>query len=138
MQNFDLFCYEIETEDLVDSSEEDFCSLESFFRLELENHGHLLKIHVFLQSHPMNLLKAFSLVTMFSFLKDKKLTNMIFLLNKFFSTNNSQILFILTFLNSKHLGYFSRIALQQLYGQLSKFLESVVVIELDAVAFCDD
>ena len=130
--------HEIKTENLIDSGKDDFGSLESFFCLELEDHGHLLKVNVFLQHDPMNLLKAFSLVTMFDFLKDKKLINLVFLLYQLLTADNGQILFILTFLNSKHLGYLTSITLEQIYRQLTELLERVVVIQLDAVTSRDD
>ena len=110
---FNLLSYEIETEDLVDFSEEDFGSLKSFFHFKLENHGHLFKVQIIFRNDPMNLLKAFSLISMFDFLEDEKLINLVFLLDQFLSADNGQILFILTFLNSKYLGYLTSITLEQ-------------------------
>jgi len=85
---FDFLGNKIKTEDLIDFSEENFCSLESFFRFELKYHRNLLEIFVILHNHPMNLLKTFSLISMFSLLKDEKLINFVFLFYKLFATND--------------------------------------------------
>lgn len=81
MNNFNLFCYKIKTENLIYFCKEYFWSFNSFLDFEFEDHGDLLEVFVILKNYSMNLFECFTLVAMFDLFENEELIYFVFLFN---------------------------------------------------------